>query len=349
MKYIIVLLIGISLGACKVPRISTNDTERFILSEKEKANLQRHKTIHLSIQGQKEEEELLRSLSSKKIKSLDFFFRKNSTLDPSVLEYLNFTSPMRFSWSVGPDVKTNELLDKALFERINPNRLHLSYTFKNQHVIDLFIQKLPDYKALTTLWLTAYATFPETDPQQKKLEEVLDILLLEKKLKNWRFKIKNLDSIPYQIGRLKNLELLSVTSSGLKEVPSSIGQLAKLTTLIFTSNKLKELPESIGNLRKLYELDIGRNQLQNIPSSISNLKKLNRLDVYDNELESIGAYIGELKELEKLNLSENQLKTLPDEIQNLKKLKNLYLSDNPISKEEQERIKALLPNTTIYF
>jgi Leucine-rich repeat (LRR) protein len=349
MKYIVVLLIGISLWACKIPRISTNDTEQFILSEKEKTNLQRHKIIDLSIQGQKEEEELLKSLSSKKIKSLRLDFRKNSTLDPSALEYLNFTSPMTLYWSVGLDVKTNELLDKALFERINPNSVCLSYTFKNQHVIDLFIQNLPNYKALTTLWLTAYATFPETDPQEKKLEEVLDILLLKKKLKRWRLTFENLDSIPYQIGRLKNLELLSVTRSGLKTVPSSIGQLAKLTTLILTSNKLKELPESIGDLRKLYELDIGRNQLQNIPSSISKLKKLNRLHVYDNELESIGAYIGELEELEELDLSENQLKILPDEIRKLKKLRTLYLSKNPISKEEQERIKALLPNTTIYF
>jgi hypothetical protein len=124
MKYIIVLLIGISLGACKVPKISTNDTEQFILSEKEKTNLQRHKIIHLSIQGQKEEEELLKSLSSKKIKSLKLYFRKNSTLDPSVLEYLNFTSPMKLSWSVGLDVKTNELFDKALLERINPSRVY---------------------------------------------------------------------------------------------------------------------------------------------------------------------------------------------------------------------------------
>jgi hypothetical protein len=90
---------------------------------------------------------------------------------------------MTLYWSVGLDVKTNELLDKALLERINPSSIYLSYTTKNKHVIDLFIQNLPNYKALTTLWLTAYATFSESYSQQEKLEEVLDILLLEKSSK----------------------------------------------------------------------------------------------------------------------------------------------------------------------
>lgn len=351
MKYLVVLLIGVSLWACKVPTISTNDEGQFALSQEEQGHLHKHSKINLSVQGQKEEAVLLKSLSSKKIRSLKLSFRQNPTLDPSVLEYLNFTSPMIVSWQVGLDVKTNEAFDKALMKRINPSRVYLDYNFKSLHLIDLFIQELPKYKALRTLWLSNLNShFPKTYSQQQNLEKLLDILLLEKKIKNWRIGIENLDSIPYRIGRLKNLNLLSITYGGFKGLPSSIGQLTKLTSLILKNNKaLKELPESIGNLNQLDQLYISQNQLTELPSSLGKLKKLHTFHAIENQLKTIGSYIGELKQLEDLRLSGNQLKTLPDEIQNLKKLTELHLLDNPISKEEQERIKTLLPNTTIYF
>lgn len=324
----------------------------FKLSEKDKEDLKHHRTISLRIKGQAEELELLKQLSSKKISSLSLSYSESFSLDTSALEYLNFTTPVAVYWGTGIYGKTDSIFDKALMKRISPHDLSVHYNFESRHLTDLLIQMLPSYKKLTALWLSNFNSFafPETHPQQGVLEAVLDALLVEKKLKSWRLGIEGLDSIPYRIGALKRLELLDLSHGAFESLPSSLGQLTKLTSLIIQRNSnLTQLPESIGNLRKLDQLYLSENQLKNLPSSIGKLKKLHTLYLYNNQLEEIGAFIGELTKLEDLRLSHNQLKTLPEEIKNLKNLIELHLSDNPISKAEQERIKSLLPNTTIYF
>ena len=50
-----------------------------------------------------------------------------------------------------------------------------------------------------------------------------------------------------------------------------------------------------------------------------------------------------------MNLANNNLKDLPVEIKQLKNLKTLILTGNPIEKSTIENLKALLPETQIYF
>jgi len=59
--------------------------------------------------------------------------------------------------------------------------------------------------------------------------------------------------------------------------------------------------------------------------------------------------IAMLSSLETLDMALNPLTSLPVEIANLKNLKTLTLVGNEMPAKEQQKIKALLPNTTIYF
>ena len=102
----------------------------------------------------------------------------------------------------------------------------------------------------------------------------------------------------------------------------------------------------ISNLKELYLY--GKN-LKTLPESIGYFKNLDWLVLGENWLTSLPESIGNLKNLGVLWLAENQLKSLPKSIGNLTNLKELYLYNNPISDEEKERIKKLLPNTKIYF
>ena len=59
--------------------------------------------------------------------------------------------------------------------------------------------------------------------------------------------------------------------------------------------------------------------------------------------------LAQLSNLQELDLSYNQLTSLPKEINQLHSLEQLYLEGNSISKEEQNRIRKMLPQCTIKF
>jgi Leucine-rich repeat (LRR) protein len=94
---------------------------------------------------------------------------------------------------------------------------------------------------------------------------------------------------------------------------------------------------------------IGEVVVCTLPAQIGELKNLTELNLHWNRLSTLPAQIGELKNLTLLDLRYNQLSTLPAQIGELKNLKYLYLQGNKFSKEEQERIRKLLPKCKIEF
>ncbi|CAN2041547.1 hypothetical protein GMMP15_530005 [Candidatus Magnetomoraceae bacterium gMMP-15] len=58
-----------------------------------------------------------------------------------------------------------------------------------------------------------------------------------------------LEKIPVEIGELKNLQLLDLSSNKLTSLPAEIGELKNLLSLYLSSNKLTSLPKEITKLK----------------------------------------------------------------------------------------------------
>ncbi len=155
--------------------------------------------------------------------------------------------------------------------------------------------------------------------------------------------------IPESIGNLSNLQELHLWQNQIKEIPESIGNLSNLKELSLYENQIKEIPESIGNLSNLQVLGLRTNIIKEIPENIGNLSNLKELSLYENQIKEIPESIGNLSNLQKLHLNKNKIKKVPETFEKLYILKELYLDNNSLSSSEQEKIKKLLPNTSINF
>lgn len=66
-------------------------------------------------------------------------------------------------------------------------------------------------------------------------------------------------SLPAEIRKITNLEILNASDNIMTGIPAEIGQLSKLRTANFANNKISGLPLEIGNLKNLETLDLRGN------------------------------------------------------------------------------------------
>ena len=148
-------------------------------------------------------------------------------------------------------------------------------------------------------------------------------------------------------GESSDVELAYVIGEGqgidMDELVKSIYDdlLLKIARGDTVKDKLKTLLDSKKLVLQQYELT-------ELPKGIENLKRLEQLTLYGNKLKNINR-IGGLTNLAWLRLSKNQLTQLPNEISKLKNLNVLHIKNNPMSIEEIERIKKLVPDTYVNF
>lgn len=128
-----------------------------------------------------------------------------------------------------------------------------------------------------------------------------------------------------------------------------LGHISTLYELSLFNNGISDLPHELGSLKSLEKLDAGKNKLRRIDDCIFEMASLSHLDLHDNSIREVGAGIGRLEHLEYLDLSGNVLTALPKEIASCKKLKTLHLENNAIPEQEKKNIRALLPDTEVFF
>lgn len=158
--------------------------------------------------------------------------------------------------------------------------------------------------------------YTDLDSALKEPEKVVKLTLNKKKYTQF----------PVELWKFPNLQYLDLSKNKITEVPDSINFFMHLQVLHLSKNKIEFLPREIGDLSNLIILDINQNELTSIPPQIGKLKKLRYLDLWSNNL----------------SVFPEELKDLAD---------NLLVLDLRvilINADQQDKIRAMLPKTTIY-
>jgi hypothetical protein len=127
----------------------------------------------------------------------------------------------------------------------------------------------------------------------------------------------SLTILSHDIGKLTELEVLTLNDNDLLVIPEEIYSLAKLKKLEIKSNSLQILPEGISKLVSLEELDLRHNGLTQLPADITGLKSIKKLQLWGNRLTTLPHNIGDLYSLKELYLTNNRLRSLPKSITKL--------------------------------
>ncbi|MFX0094916.1 MAG: leucine-rich repeat domain-containing protein [Candidatus Hodarchaeota archaeon] len=79
-------------------------------------------------------------------------------------------------------------------------------------------------------------------------------------------------------------KILDLSGNQLQSLPENIGCLRNLYTLNLGRNQLRSLPESLGQLHNLHTLHLSENLLKTVPDTLDQLHPLHILDLGDNPL-----------------------------------------------------------------
>lgn len=162
-------------------------------------------------------------------------------------------------------------------------------------------------------------------------------------------------SVPEEVGKLKNLQMLDLSETGAKTLPDSFGAMSGLRHLYLSGNAMTNFPVQVCALEGLGYLNLDRNEIASIPDEVGQMKGLKWLRLNFNKLQSLPAGAAELKNvkrlylrgnsftnfpkvilemtsLEELDLGKNKIKELPEAIMDMPNLHRIDLDGNPIEK-----------------
>ncbi|UZE95503.1 leucine-rich repeat-containing protein kinase family protein [Alkalimarinus alittae] len=138
-----------------------------------------------------------------------------------------------------------------------------------------------------------------------------------------------LDSLPADLGRLKNLKILFLSNNKFKHLPAELAGCPELEMIGFKANQIKRVPEDCLPTKTRW-LILTENQIERLPESMGRLHRLKKLALAGNQLTSLPDSMADCQNLELVRLSANQLTHLPDWLFQLPKLSWLAFAGNPI-------------------
>ena len=97
------------------------------------------------------------------------------------------------------------------------------------------------------------------------------------------FNGNEIETIPSNIGLLRNLQILIGDCNRLSSLPISIGSCVNLRILSLASNQLKVIPDDIGRLTSLKVLNLNSNLLNYLPISLTKITNLQALWLSENQ------------------------------------------------------------------
>lgn len=142
-----------------------------------------------------------------------------------------------------------------------------------------------------------------------------------------------LTALPAEIGRLRGLRELVLTTDTLQTIDAALFDCRALVRLLVRSNQLKALPAGgWGRLAALESLELTASKaLQGLPDDLGALPRLETLDARDCPLTALPAAIGDAAALRSLALCGTRLTALPDSLTRLARLEHLDLSRTPLA------------------
>jgi len=91
-------------------------------------------------------------------------------------------------------------------------------------------------------------------------------------------KINGIVNLPKSIENL-NITSLNLSYNKLESIPNEIGNMKNLVELYLSDNKITNIPSFLGNLEELEELDLYHNEIDDfLPESLNNLKNLRKVN-----------------------------------------------------------------------
>ena len=172
-----------------------------------------------------------------------------------------------------------------------------------------------------------------------------------KRIRTINVRGNDLKSLPDDLYKLRNLEMLDVSFNAITKLPE-LRKSTNLRTLNAMNNRIREVPvmppsliilglkgneieriaEDVFDLAtEIEQLYLTSNLLTSLPASISKLHKLRKLQASHNRLTSVPAGLAELPHLEMLRLAVNELESLPDSLLRSPALSWLSLQGNPMT------------------
>ncbi|OWM90387.1 hypothetical protein CDL15_Pgr014689 [Punica granatum] len=151
-----------------------------------------------------------------------------------------------------------------------------------------------------------------------------------------------IERLPVNLGKLQSLKVMILDGNRVTSLPDELGQLVRLERLSISGNMLTSLPETIGSLRNLLLLNVSSNKLKSLPESIGSCFSLEELQADDNSIEEIPSSLCNLINLKSLCLNDNNVKQIPSTLlKDCKALQNISLHNNPISMEQFQQASSI--------
>ena len=161
----------------------------------------------------------------------------------------------------------------------------------------------------------------------------------------------NLRSIPDEVGKLQQLEHLTMKRNQVETLGCQLKQLPCLRTLNLRYNSLTHtnIPAEVFENDELNTLDLSHNKLAEVPEGLFRCRSLLVLNLSHNMLEMIPSQLlMTTTDLLHLDLSNNELDALPPQLRRLSNLHTLILSHNPLSHFQIRPLPALLELRTLH-
>lgn len=223
---------------------------------------------------------------------------------------------------------TDEELDQVTEWVVNWNKL--------EEVPDL-VRRMPNLVSLNLegnrisrlpVWLRSCVQLKKLELGANRFVGTVEFQHLPPDLVRLSLYHNQVEEIPVSITKLKKLEELNMSFTGLSKIPASIQNLKNLKVLELHGNKIRTLPVAIGKIPRLRELIVSKNEISKIPDAIGNCRRLSRLSAGENRIKAVSNELGNCTALTYLGLSRNKISTLPDSLGNCFTLQHLFLQRN---------------------